>query len=103
MYQPSDSSNLITFRTFMMYYLARSFKHRFQPLQQPKPRCFVRECQLLVAKNTPLLQPAQELGRWPQAEDLAHGRGIVITRGLVIEHHVIATGNTHEIIASGRR
>jgi hypothetical protein len=43
-----------------------------------------------------------ELGGRPQAVDLAQRRVVVKRRGLVVEHHVVAHGDAHEVVHPGR-
>jgi len=62
------------------------------------PGC-VEQCWLVLMIDFLLLQPGQKLRRRPQIENPSYGQRIVITRGLVIQHHIVGARDAHEVIA----
>src|SRR5262249_30760503 len=59
--------------------------------------------QLALSQDAYLLAPALEFGGWPQAEQVPD-RGVVMERrGLIVEHDVVAHGQSHEKIDASRR
>src|SRR5215813_7748354 len=48
------------------------------------------------------LQPLQKLRRRLESEEPPRGQRIMKAGGLVVEHHVVSAGNTHEVVASRR-
>ena len=53
--------------------------------------------------ETPLGEPGLELRRRAKAQQRASGDRVMITRRLIVEHHVVGAGDAHEEVAAGRR
>src|SRR5215471_782696 len=76
-------------------------------LFQPRFELLARHCiqprRLVSFIYANFLEPFQKLGRGFEAEKPTRGQRVVKAGRLVIEHHVVGAGDTHEVVASGRR
>src|SRR5208282_377545 len=78
-------------------------QRRFQPLHKLPPRRRVEGSRFAAPIDPHTLQPRKELRRRTQLEEASRGQRVVIAGGLVIQHHIVGTGNPHEVIAARSR
>ncbi len=62
----------------------------------------VEKSRLGVSIDSALAEPGKKLWGRPEFEDSPDRERVMVAGGLIVQHHIIGTRNTHEVVAARR-